>query len=434
MATDTTLITERQSRAINSVIAVFCAGYLISFYTLWTTYYFGQDTPIDRISFRAVDPPWLPDGLTSQPRLGLHHFGDLELLLGWAQTQNPYRPTLAVPATYFPVADAFLGLFAQLPTALETLLYLSVSVSLAIFACRRAAPTLFKSDHRIFSTLTVLLVFATAPTIVDLDRGNVHTICISLLVLFFTSRTPSGIIFLLIAASLKPYYLIFLALYAFKGDGLRRSSVFALLWLSANIFLMRMQTGSWIRGWEYWLDANRRFGDIRGSGFFFNSGSLAGTILRWIELTAGWDRASQWLETNFFWVEFVSFASLAYLGTLAYGFRQQPPFQFASCAAIITISQNGSAIYQWGWVGFFVLMCLESYGAASGRRIRPIAPVVLFSAGVLIPWWIKVPTVGRQQPQFLLLAPITLLILAFYFVLFRRPFRFERDLRAESYS
>jgi hypothetical protein len=181
----------------------------------------------------------MPPGQSSIPILGVHHFGDFQIIAGYANAINPYDPTLALPAQYLPfifVLTKFLLLFglkgAFIIYSLLTLFFLFVPVLLIVRKSQVLSPLLF----------ICLVFFLTQPFLTIFDRGNLQGLMSGLIFMsyYFYSIENRKIAFIfLICASLLKGYPILLLLFL-QRDRIRNFlfGIFALTLLTFASFLV----------------------------------------------------------------------------------------------------------------------------------------------------------------------------------------------------
>ena len=215
---------------LNLVLFLIHAWYLQNYIGLEVT---------ERLSFRGEDPTWMPPGQTSIPILGVHHFGDFQIIAGYANAINPYDPTLALQAQYLPftfVLAKFLLLFglkgAFIIYSLLTLFFLFVPVLLIVRKSQVVSPLLF----------ICLVFFLTQPFLTIFDRGNLQGLMSGFIFMsyYFYSIEKRKLAFIfLICASLLKGYPILLLLFL-QRDRIRNFlfGIFALTFLTFASFLL----------------------------------------------------------------------------------------------------------------------------------------------------------------------------------------------------
>lgn len=165
----------------------------------------------ERLSFSANDPTWMPPDQLSVPIIGVHHFGDFQIMAGYANSVNPYDPSLTLPAQYAPFTFLFVKFLLVFGLKNAYILYTSLTfLSIMIpvlLICKRSLAGL----HWIYISLTVVL---TQPFLTIFDRGNLQGLMSGLIFLsyyFYTSgRRKLAFSFLILAAALKGYPLLIL--------------------------------------------------------------------------------------------------------------------------------------------------------------------------------------------------------------------------------
>lgn len=183
------------------------------FLVLIVEIYFGRDIS-QVISFQLQDPTWMPENIgPSRELIGLHHFGDLQIWLGYASIHNPLAGFVKYPPQsppqvlwlfQFLLHFGFQPLFG-IPRVL--LAFWIVSVSSWLFSINKffANQLTNKSEIRL---LLAVSIFST-PVIVTFDRGSLQFLVVSSSLLFIYSCNRGKSIwasfFFVVAISLKPY-------------------------------------------------------------------------------------------------------------------------------------------------------------------------------------------------------------------------------------
>ena len=162
------------------LLAALVVGLGLSLAWAWTMQYADPSGMADFIglSYAAVDPTWMPPGVTHPyPLWGVHYFGDMWYHIGFGEAQTPYiiagRPAQYVPiAIYVFKAWGIFGYPAAL--ALMTVLNLGLISIYAWVMLRAVAP----SRKVVIIALAVVL---TGPMLVTLDRGGHQLIAVGLM-------------------------------------------------------------------------------------------------------------------------------------------------------------------------------------------------------------------------------------------------------------
>ncbi len=175
--------------------------------------YFGRNL-IDTISFRVQDGTWLPANIgPSRSLIGLHHFGDFQIWLGYAAIYNPFANFIQYPPQSPPQAlwlfKALLKLgFHQVigvPKVLLGFWVLSLLTWINGSAIFLKKIGIQKTEFRYLIIISVLA----APFIVTFDRGSLQFVVVGASLLFFhyssNKRDFLAALFFTVAVSLKPY-------------------------------------------------------------------------------------------------------------------------------------------------------------------------------------------------------------------------------------
>ena len=175
--------------------------------------YFGRDL-VSVISFRVQDATWLPANVgPSRSLIGLHHFGDFQIWLGYAAIHNPFANFIKYPPQSPPQAlwlfKALLKLGFQQAIGVPKVLlgfwllsFLSWTKGSSIFLKEIGFE---KSELRHLGAISVL----SAPFVVTFDRGSLQFIVVGAALLFLhyadNDKNFSASLFFTVAVSLKPY-------------------------------------------------------------------------------------------------------------------------------------------------------------------------------------------------------------------------------------
>jgi hypothetical protein len=187
---------------VNLVLFLAHAWYLQNYLSVEVT---------ERLSFMAQDPTWMPPGQNSAPILGVHHFGDFQIIAGYSNSDDPYDPSLALPAQYLPftfVLMKFLMLFG-LNNAFylyALLTFLAIVIPVVLFTKNTPIPFRF-----IYVALILLL---TQPFLTIFDRGNLQGLMSGLIFLslyfYMEKKRKLAFFFLILASSFKGYPILLL--------------------------------------------------------------------------------------------------------------------------------------------------------------------------------------------------------------------------------
>lgn len=146
----------------------------------WILQYYFNESLLSQISFMARDPSWVPIGTHFSPALGVHYFGDFEIIVGEAAGHiSPFSSGYTVPAAYGPAGIAVVGVLHGIfgwPGSVFVFLIASLLAFLWGLA-RLLGPSL---SARL---LAILLLFS-AGVLFCLDRGNLQILLAALCVWF----------------------------------------------------------------------------------------------------------------------------------------------------------------------------------------------------------------------------------------------------------
>lgn len=217
--------------------------FLVLTVSLFLTSYHGFNL-LAQASFQAADKPWLPEGSTASPLTANHFFGDFYLPYTLANFHNPYSP-LTPFMNILPlglITFKFLGLFS---VGSAFIIYITISLGTILFGIWKilSIVKVFKRFSGIMTTL--VLVFASMPVMIAIDRGASVLFTVGLLSIIISGllieghiRNSSWILAFLFAFALssKLYLVAFLAVVFLIGN---RRLVYktVLLFVSLNVIL-----------------------------------------------------------------------------------------------------------------------------------------------------------------------------------------------------
>lgn len=242
---------------------------------------------IDRLSYTAVDPTWMPPGVTTPyPLIGVHYFGDMWYHIGFGEAQSPYIIS-GRPAQYPPLAILVFkawGIFGY-PIALAVMTFLNVAL-VSIFAWRITAPSP-RSRRIMIIALTILL---TTPMIVTLDRGGHQYIALGCLAwalyLYRRGNTAWALIPMILAISLKTYFAFFLV-YPFVRGHKRFALESAALAGMVNVLLFLVFPGRPTVSFGGFFTSSAQFSNAVGFDNIFNGSSLTSAFFGISKLLEG---------------------------------------------------------------------------------------------------------------------------------------------------
>jgi hypothetical protein len=247
---------------IDRFVAIHLGLLTLSAAIFWAFHYFtpGADL-VSLISWQASDKPWVAFG-SAEPLFGVHYFGDLQTLRSLGFVWNPYDDSLGLPSAMLPTGQLVMILLSVIPIDILLILYLIFSVALLFSAIRTLANTVFKVSFWKYTQLFLVFIVLSIPMLVDLDRGNVQSVALAGAIFFFAyglrGKWVVAILWLLFAASLKPYLLIFSIAFLSKRN-FRTHALMGLAFCSLNVLLMQAFSGNFLEGFRSMWEANARY-------------------------------------------------------------------------------------------------------------------------------------------------------------------------------
>ena len=393
----------------------------------WTAHYFIAPAVdlVERVSWKASDEPWVATGsAVIEPLVGVHYFGDLLTFRSYGLVWNPYYESLALPAQHLPSGQLFAMVLAAIPIEILLIFYLVFSVAILYVAIRTLANSILKISLWKYTQLFLVFSVLSIPMIVDFDRGNVQSVALAGTIFFFAyglrGKWLVAILWLLFAASFKPYLVIFSLAFLSKRN-IRVHALMGLAFCSLNVLLMEAFSRSFLEGFSSMWEANAKFTSEFSIPFISNSGSLVGSAHRISEFAFGLEFSNK-LLLEVLWVVPVISLLLVVLGMLIW-YRSHLPIwvRLMGALSIISVAQPGSAGYNWGWVGVVVIVFLVEKLKREPVATADWSPWYLqIVAGLaLVPTWVSLPSLSediRQNMSYLILSPIVVASLIYWVV------------------
>jgi hypothetical protein len=356
--------------------------------------------------------------------LGVHYFGDLLTARGYGGAWNPYDDALPLPAQHLPSGQLFMMLLSIVHIDFIFILYISFSLALLFFAIRTLANTVFRITLWKYAQLFLLFCVMGMPMLIDFDRGALQTIALAGTILFFSyglrEKWVVAILWLLFAASLKPYLLIFSIAFLSRKN-FWAHVLLGFSFVSLNVLLMQAFSGNFLEGFRSMWGAISRYGSEFGFPWIANSGSLVGSAHRIVEFFFGSEVSAEFLKGTLWAFPIISLA-LVLLG-LGIWYRSHLPIwvRLMGPLSIISVAQPGSIGYHWGWVGVVVIIFLVDLMKKSSTDSGDYSPWFLqIVAGLaLVPSWISFPSPSgdvRQIGNHMILTPILVSGLIYWLV------------------
>jgi hypothetical protein len=394
----------------------------------WSFHYFSPVADlVSLVSWQASDEPWVAIG-PAQQLWGVHFFGDLQTLRSWGSVWNPYSESIGFPAQHLPTGQLFMNLLSIIPLEILLFLYLVFSVALLFFAIRTLANSVFRVGFWKYAQLFIVFSVLGLPMLIDFDRGNLQTIALAGTVFFFgyglRGKWGVAIVWLLFAASIKPYLLVFSIAFLTKRN-FRIHAFLGSAFCFVNVILMQAFSGDFVEGFRSMWGANARYTTEYAVPYIANSGSLVGSAHRFSEFAFGLEIANQLLVSVIWALPIASFL-LVILG-MGIWYRTNLPLwvRLMGALSINSVAQPASASYNWGWVGVVVIIFLVDLMSKIPPGTDSSSPwflqILAFLA--LVPTWIYLDSPSgdlRQNAPYMILSPIIVSSLIYWLV---RSFR-----------
>jgi hypothetical protein len=378
----------------------------------WVTFYYPEtSTLIQRCCFTENDPSWVPADYESKPIIGVHHFGDFELYRAWGLQENPYE--VGLNAHYLPIFHIILRVLNILPLHFSFFLYVSFTFSILFFSIRHVCKKYaLMTSHvlNIFLTFGVLSL----PFIVDLDRGNLQTIVISLASVYMINilngrKSLPNFLLILLCAAIKPYYLLFVI---FQGKDLFKVKYLATLisYILVNFFIMHIFSSDFRLGFRNLFLSLSFYGSQDSIPYIQQSLSFVGSTFRIIEIFEDTETAATFLSQNFLTLQIIS-ALISVTGIIIFLQNYLPLWvRFFSGISIISAGQIGSANYSLLWLTFLVILIIFEDSKLESYFIRFIQNKFIYIIVVLglVPFWF----VPQNRNAFYQTLPISIVVVS----------------------
>lgn len=338
--------------------------FLVSTYLIliWVLQYFnaaGNPNLVGRISFQVSDPPQMPPGFASNPIVGLHHFGDWTLNVGWAMYENCY--TLQNFACQQPpLGNWILRLLGSVDSnfGFAYLVWLGVAVFIYIKLINS-----FLTDANLTQKIQAffLFVIVTPGNLISLDRGSLHFMAYGLLGMAILkclqkSNTES-LIFFTLSVSLKPQ-LILVCLFLLTYRKFKPVLLAFAIPIGTNLILMATFPGNYFTNIRAYLQASNGYvSGVDSFGNMMNGVSFIGLLSRFYENQNGWGSTSTILEK---YSESLFLPGLIYIILVSlFMFFSKSSLPIKALAAFsmtsFTVPSSGGYLLGWSTILFFLL-------------------------------------------------------------------------------
>lgn len=314
---------------------------------------------VERISFAAEDPPWMPPEVEPiYPVFGRHFFGDLMIWMGYAQAPDPYGLDLPPQIPPFGLV-IYEGFWATGTYGRATAIYIALTfvcfLSLVWLASKR-----FDWPVRVF--LLVGAGVLTGPFLAAVDRGAFQIVALTMMIagiqLLAAPRRYLWVLgsFLIVGAvSVKTYLVLLLIWPLITKSRYRRIFFTVSLGLALNV-----ASAFWYGGPLHVLAGFLRGTFMAGGGvglpWVHQSISLPGLLVKFLSAVWGWIPASAWLQEHawLLWLPSIAYLSLV---ILVLGNKALP--NWIKAVFVLSLSQlvvPASMIYTGVWASFALLL------------------------------------------------------------------------------
>lgn len=276
----------------------------LSFVSVWIAQYF-LGTPlnlIEKLSFKVVDPPWLPSNIQPIPILGNHFFGDWQLDTTWAiDGNNPYISEV-MPSRTPPLGLFFTSFFGLAGIRIGWIIFAVASLALA-FKLFHVCTTSISGVYKY--TLFVFVFLLNSSVIVSLDRGSSHILAfaaVGLSVYYFrNNHFYYGTAFYVIATAFKPQFIVML-LFLIGLQKVYKILLLLIFPFVLNLFFMILFYQPFEESFLGYLKGSSLLttggGNENAAGIIADSVSIVGFFSRWIEARNGIGGSLSWIQNN----------------------------------------------------------------------------------------------------------------------------------------
>lgn len=336
-------------------------GFVLSLFVgIVTAYVLGPEVAISQYLWTLADPTWMPPGQQSIPLLGSHHFGDWQIFIGWAKSENPYLLTPlsfnGLPVLYWllvPLSGLNLGLTFVIMWGLTLAVF-----SICFYFGLRYLPI----QNRL--VISFLLLFLSTGMIWSFTRGSMQALAIGMtaISIYLYSKNKnlySGILFA-VACSIKPYLLLFL-LWPILEKKYKQIGIFAICFGVVSLLGFYLMNGGFYDTFFGWLTGNSHYASEDGAYLMTKGVGLFSLLLYLIGIYNGAAGVSSFIGEAPNWV-FVLPGAIWILGILFLYLRGKTPkwiiliFLLAASQLVMPASQ----IYTMAFAAFAVLIFFQN--------------------------------------------------------------------------
>jgi len=388
------------------------------FAILWILQYFnaqGNPNIIGRISFKTEDPPWMPPGQISQSLIGLHHFGDWTLSVGWSMFDNCYdleKYSCQTP----PLGNWILRIFGIFHNhyGYAYVVWLFIALFLYFKLTRVYFDNKTLLQKTVFFTFFILF---TSGNIISLDRGSLHFMAFALLGFAFLNyrekKVFNSLIFLTLAVSLKPQ-LLFCTIYLLRDREIRKFFVASAIPIIINLVLMFTFPGNYLKNLKGYLLASGGYVSSQDAfGNIMNSVSVVGVISRFFEYFNGWDTSGiLWQYKSWLIIPGLLYLIVVCLVTVSCKFSEQLKIISALSLISLFVPSSGGYLLGWSTLLMFVMFSKTNEPKDELNKLQQ-GLVILLILSVNTPGFVLIdsfPGFSRHVP-FAVFIPILVLLL-----------------------
>jgi hypothetical protein len=412
----------------------------VSFFLVWLSQYFGSEdlNLVERLSFKVVDPPWLPSGIQPVPIIGNHYFGDWQLDTTWSiDKNNPYISEY-MPSRTPPFGLLLTRLFGELGIKTGFFVFLFVT-SLLVAQLILKSTKKWNFQSRVFFFLFAF--FFNVGVIFSFDRGSSHVFvfaCLGLFVVYgLEQKLIASSLYFFVATGFKPQVMIvviiFIGIFSWKRIFALVLMPFLLNFLALITFFHPIKSSffGYLQGSSLLTNGG---GNESAAGIIADSFSIVGFFSRMIEaINQQIGSSIDWIENSstlflalaFFWFSMVTFVVWKF--HVSWFVRLVLVFSLCSLllpsSHLYTLSWSFTALCLIAHAGTQKLPCIKQGNQLTFLQASLICLVFLsiVTPTFFVDFWI--PGISRRLPLSILYFPLLVILVGNLFFIYSKSIR-----------
>jgi hypothetical protein len=374
------------------------------------------------VSFIVADKPWLAGEYIPQKILGEHYFGDFQSMMVWTRINAPYLESYPERSNLLPSSRIFLYPFFYFPLKVSFILYVILTAAILVYAVKELLNYLGKGSVQKISQfqtiIFIILIFVFShPLLMDLDRGNFYTVCISLLIVSIiklrSNKLVTGLLIIFIVISIKSF-LIFAVLPFLPWKKYRTLIFSSAGFLICNIFVIFTYKTSFFSVAKNLYLAQTRYLGKDFIAYLMNNASLASSVSRIHEYIFGTNATVVYITNHFTILKTIDFIYLIVALLIAFKASRFEVKLFFALSTISFAASNATWCAE-SWASFALLALIYRENVCKSDKFFK-ATVLIVSWCLLVPTWVQLPVPGTRYNQQLLICPVIAFICALTFV------------------